>query len=292
MSVQWQEQEVEINGTRLHVVRSGTEMRTAAVLVHGFSDNANCWPRLSRDLQEHYDVVLPDARGHGLSARIAPGETVDLAADLAGVIRTLGLRHPVVVGHSMGAATAAQLGARFPDLVRALILEDPPWRPYPEAPALVNIGPGNLEATQLKPAVPTPDANPLKRWIDSLAGLTPDKIAEENSAEHATWPKDVLLSWSEAKSQLDRNFFLREEAHPMTWPEIVEAIHCPTLLIISDPDRGGIVTSSLARDIADRNTAFTTVQIDGVGHHIRFEAYDRYRDAVFNFLAKLDERSE
>ena len=290
MSVQWEEQEVEVNGARLHVVRSETTTRPAVVLVHGFSDSGACWPALSQDLQEHYDVILPDARGHGLSARIAPGEALDLPADLAGVIRALGVERPVVVGHSMGAATAAQLGARFPDLVSALILEDPPWRPYPEAPALVSIRPCDLESSQLKPAVAPPDANPLKRWIDSLSGLTADEIAEESGCEHPRWPAEVLRRWSEAKLQLDRNFFLREEAHPMTWPEIVDAIRCPTLLIISDPDRGGIITAPLACEIADRNPAFTVVQIDGVGHHIRFEAYDRYRDAVFGFLAKLDKR--
>jgi N-formylmaleamate deformylase len=290
--MQWREQELEINGARLSVAHSGAETQPAVVLVHGFSDNGTCWPRLSQDLQEQYHVVLPDARGHGRSARIVPGDKIDLAADLAGIIRSLDLDRPIVVGHSMGAATAAQLAARFPALVRALILEDPPWRPYPETPALVRMTPGDLENQDLKAVTPSPEANPLKRWIDSLDGLTAEQIAGRNRTEHPDWPQDVLLRWSEAKQQLDRNFFLREEAHPMTWPDIVDAIGCPTLLIISDPDRGGITTPELASEIASRNPAFNVVRIEGVGHHIRFEAYERYREAIFGFLAQLDERSD
>ena len=294
MSVQWQNQELEINGARLYVARSGGAEQPAVILVHGFSDNGRCWPRLSADLAKHYDVIVPDARGHGRSARIVPGEKTDPTADLAGIIQRLGLERPVVVGHSMGASTAAQLGARFPDHVRALILEDPPWRPYPERPALLSMKPGNLEAEQMKPppaAAPTPDANPLKRWIESLEGLTVEAIAEENRAEYPGWPRDVLLRWSQAKQEFDRNFFLRKEAHPMGWPEVVDVIRCPTLLITSEPDRGGIITPQLAQEVMERNPAFTVVKIGGVGHHIRFEAYDRYRDAVFEFLEKLD-RSE
>jgi N-formylmaleamate deformylase len=292
MSSDWQEQELEINGARLHVARSGAATQPAVVLVHGFSDSGRCWPRLARELREAYEVVLPDARGHGLSARIAPDEEVDLAGDLAGIIVALGLARPVVAGHSMGAGTAAQLAARFPDHVRALILEDPPWRPYPESPALVGLRPGDLEGNEVgqrtQPAKPTPDAHPLKRWMNSLNGLTANQIADESRAEHPTWPQEVLQRWSEAKQQLDHNFFLRKEAHQMSWPEVVDAIQCPTLLITSDPDHGGIITPQLAQEIAERNPVFTVVRIEDVGHHIRFEAYDHYRDAVLDFLGKLE----
>ena len=51
----------------------------------------------------------------------------DRAADVAGLIQELKLDRPVLMGHSMGAETAIGTAAIFPDLVRAVILEDPPW---------------------------------------------------------------------------------------------------------------------------------------------------------------------
>src|SRR4051812_37942665 len=123
----WTQNDLLINGVRLHYYRTGQADKRPLVLVHGFSDNGLCWTPTARDLESEYDVIMPDMRAHGLSERVQPGEKVDMAADLAGLIRTLQLRSPVICGHSMGAMIAYQLGVRFPELTRALVLEDPPW---------------------------------------------------------------------------------------------------------------------------------------------------------------------
>ena len=96
---------------RLHYYRTGHGDKPPLVLVHGFSDNGLCWSRTAHDLEAEYDVVMPDMRGHGLSARMRPGDDVDMAADLAGLIRGLGLTRPIVGGHSMGAMVTSRLGA-------------------------------------------------------------------------------------------------------------------------------------------------------------------------------------
>lgn len=86
-----------------------------------------CWAKTAAKLESQFDVYLPDSRGHGLSSRVQPGEELDNAADLAGFIRALDIKQPVIAGHSMGAASTSECAARFPELPRALILEDPPW---------------------------------------------------------------------------------------------------------------------------------------------------------------------
>jgi N-formylmaleamate deformylase len=246
------------------------------VLQHGFSDNGLCWLTLAGDLQAQYDIVMPDARGHGRSARVpvspAPdGSGVDMTAELAGLIRGLGLERPIVAGHSMGAMLASQLGARFPDLPRALILEDAPWRlPQPAgAPAAGR-------------------ANPLGQWIASLAGLSLEQLIERNRADHPTWSDLVLHRWSEGKQQLDPNFLTSGSMGRMEWQQVVPAIACPTLLITADPDKGGIVTPEVA-DMATRmNARITVAHIPGTGHHVRFEDYAAYRAAVEAFLAQVE----
>ena len=80
-------------------------------------------------LAGEYDMILPDARGHGLSDQPPTGYAPqDHAADVAGLIRGLGLERPILIGHSMGAGVAATVAAHYPDLVAGAILEDPPWR--------------------------------------------------------------------------------------------------------------------------------------------------------------------
>ncbi|MFN2157062.1 MAG: alpha/beta fold hydrolase, partial [Anaerolineae bacterium] len=63
-----------MNGVDLHYYRTGKEGGPPLVLAHGFSDDGQCWYRLATDLEADFDVVMPDARGHGLSARVRPGE--------------------------------------------------------------------------------------------------------------------------------------------------------------------------------------------------------------------------
>ena len=154
----WTQNDLLVNGVRLHYYRTGKGDKRPLVLVHGFSDNGLCWTPVARDLESEYDVIMPDMRAHGLSERVQPSEKVDMAADLAELIRTLGLRSPVICGHSMGAMVTYQIGVRFPELASALVLEDPPWwLPEPEQTPL----PGEPAETPIakwakKPGQPDP----------------------------------------------------------------------------------------------------------------------------------------
>src|SRR5512143_369977 len=105
----WTQNDLPVNGARLNYYRTGHGDQRPLVLVHGFSDTGLLWARTACDLESEYDVIMPDMRGHGLSARVQPGDTVDMAADLAGLIRALRLERPIIGGHSMGGSIAYQI---------------------------------------------------------------------------------------------------------------------------------------------------------------------------------------
>ena len=70
--------------------------------------------------------VSVDLRGHGQSDKPQQAYTpAGYADDVAWVIGQLGLDRPVVVGHSMGGAIALQLAADHPEVLRAVVLDDP-----------------------------------------------------------------------------------------------------------------------------------------------------------------------
>ena len=123
MQTEWSELDV----AGIHVFRSGANSgKPVLVLVHGFSDNGLCWAPVARELEGEYEIVMPEARAHGKSARVERGQVIDQVEDLANTLRALGIERAVVAGHSMGAGMAAQLAARHPAMLRALLLEDPP----------------------------------------------------------------------------------------------------------------------------------------------------------------------
>src|SRR5689334_6172568 len=95
------------NGLDLHYLRTGGP-KPALVLLHGLTGSGACWTPLARALQAEWDVVMPDARGHGYSSTPPTGyRYADHAGDVVGLIQALGLATPVLLGHSMGGLTAA-----------------------------------------------------------------------------------------------------------------------------------------------------------------------------------------
>jgi pimeloyl-ACP methyl ester carboxylesterase len=62
----WKSDVIEINGLRLHYTRTGGD-KPPLVLAHGFSEDGLVWTALAEVLEDQYDLIMPDARGHGQS---------------------------------------------------------------------------------------------------------------------------------------------------------------------------------------------------------------------------------
>ena len=107
----WSDGYVKSSGLRIHYYRTGGD-RTKVIFNHGAGDDGLCWTHVVKELENDYDAILLDARGHGKSSS-GKGDyaTAQRVEDLAGVIQALGLDRPVIGGHSMGADTAMNLAA-------------------------------------------------------------------------------------------------------------------------------------------------------------------------------------
>ncbi len=274
MLTHWTETDVLVNGVQLHYYRTGQGDKRPLVLVHGFSDNGLCWTPVARALEAEYDVIIPDMRGHGLSARVQPDEKVDMAADVAELIRTLGLNRPIVGGHSMGAMVAYQLVVRFPELVSALFLEDPGWwlsRPVPPP------GP--------------PAENPMAKWVKSLGDQTLEELLVQYRQDHPTWPEELLRPMCESKKQLDPTIFdvMTPKMHSEEWSwrtTLQDVVH-PVLLFAANSELGGIVTPEVVAKVRELNPNVTIITIPDVGHLIRFDKYTAFMDGLRAFLKQV-----
>lgn len=74
--------------------------------LHGAGFNAVAWDPLARELHGSMRLVAFDERGHGRSSGTADWSLRARVADIDCVVREVGLRNPLLIGHSMGANLA------------------------------------------------------------------------------------------------------------------------------------------------------------------------------------------
>lgn len=116
----WTHRDVAANGGRFHVVEAGTG--PAVVLLHGFPLFWWTWRRQLTALADAgYRAIAMDLRGYGGSDHPPHGyDPSTLAADVAGVIRTLGEDDAVIVGHGWGGIVAWSMAVLEPETTRAI----------------------------------------------------------------------------------------------------------------------------------------------------------------------------
>jgi pimeloyl-ACP methyl ester carboxylesterase len=268
---EWFSGDMTANGITIHYYRTGGD-KPPLVLCHGATDDGLCWTRVARALEADYDVIMPDARGHGLSAALESGYTpTEQAANLAGLLEALRLYKPAVGGHSMGASTTFFLAATYPDLPRCVILEDPPfWSPG----AQMSDEERQARGARMRAEAAAQRAMSREALLAHIGTLRP------------TWSAEEYGPWADSKMRLSANFSTapRPAAGP-DWLEALPKITCPALLITADPEEGAIVTPEAAQEAVRRLPSLQVVRLHGAGHNIRREQFDGFLQAVRAFLA-------
>jgi len=101
---------------------------TPLVLLHGVTRNGDDWRPILPLLADSHRVITVDQRGHGGSPRGDSYLVADYCRDAVALVRDRIAGPVVLVGHSLGGMVAAAVAAEVPDLVRAAVLEDPPFQ--------------------------------------------------------------------------------------------------------------------------------------------------------------------
>jgi pimeloyl-ACP methyl ester carboxylesterase len=114
------------HGITLHYVDEGKG--TSVIFVHGSLSDGGYWAGQIAPFAKHYRAIAYSRRYNYPNTNPArPGYSAVVDSDdLAAFIHTLHLGRVVVIGHSYGALTALFLAVRHPELVRALVLAEPP----------------------------------------------------------------------------------------------------------------------------------------------------------------------
>ncbi|MEP6650732.1 MAG: alpha/beta hydrolase [Lapillicoccus sp.] len=248
------------------------------VLLHGLTDSGRCWPDAVRRWRDDYRVLAWDARGHGESERFTEealaygiGEThLDDLVDLLESLGEEGIERPVLVGHSMGGGTAAAVPAHRPDLVRAVLLEDPA------------LGNGRYDELDIEEGA-------RRRVAEARATVAnPQATMREGRTIHPDWPASEFQPWLDAKLQTDVDML----ADPMMtvrtpWYDVAAAVAVPALIVTGD--NGAIWRDDLLarlREVMLANDRLELEIVSGAGHCVRRDRTEAFHTLVDPWIAK------
>ena len=253
----------QANGINIHYLRTGG-CKPPLVLLHGLTGGA-CWIPLARALEGEYDVVMPDARGHGNSGKPLNGYRYeDHASDIVGFIQGLGLAAPVLLGHSMGGMTAAMVESQMATAIRAVILADPTFL-SPERQREVH-------------------ESDVVEQHRRLLILDKGEVLTQLRSRHPQRSSELIELIVEARLET------RIEAFDVLTPpnpehhELVSTICVPMLLVIGDK---GVVSFETARELQNLNPRLRIQQIQDARHGLQYDQPDCFEAVVRSFLGSV-----
>ncbi|MGI0140604.1 MAG: alpha/beta fold hydrolase [Thermoplasmata archaeon] len=117
---------VQLSNARLFAERFG-DAGDPLVLIHGSWADRRSWSRLAPILSGSTRVLNYDRRGHGASSGAAPVRpVVEDAEDLAELLVAMDHYPAHLVAHGYGGSVAFRLASEHPELVRGVVVHEPP----------------------------------------------------------------------------------------------------------------------------------------------------------------------
>jgi pimeloyl-ACP methyl ester carboxylesterase len=217
-----------------------------------------------------------DFRGHGGSDHVPNGYHWEAyAQDIISFLKEK-VKEPVfLLGHSLGAMVAIEIAAKAPELVRAVMLEDPPL--YRHRGERLKASPNYRFFVAWRDLGRT--AYSLESWLAALAALNPedhDVGYHSRAASLRLLDPDVLAQVIDGSAT--ENYDV--EAY-------LQKITCPALLLRGNPAFGGAIDD---QDLERFKTLLSTcliVQMQDVGHGIHSQKPVEFFGVVSTFLEAL-----
>lgn len=273
---------VTVNGTKVHAIVTGSG--PDLVLIHGASGNTRDFTFDFVDrVKKDYRVIVFDRPGLGWTDRL-PGaegpfntafETPYAQADLLqSAARQLGVKKPIVLGHSFGGAVALAWALNHPDDTAALVLVSAVSNPWPgDLGALYTINASALGGAMIVPLI---TAFAPETMIEStIASIFAPQLAPEGYAQSVGVGLTVRRESLRANARQVNN--LR--------PQIVEMsrsyadITMPTEILHGTSDTivpMDIHSEPLSRQISGARLT----RLDGIGHMPHHSTPQAVTDAI------------
>jgi len=252
------------------------------LLLHQSLARSEDWENIFPRLATRYRAIAYDARGHGKSGRAADYSLRAFADDTLRVLREIAKEPAVLIGHSLGALAALVSAGDAPDLVRGLVLEDPPlgypkaWDPAQYAALRAGIAstePGVLAKAVSKQPLPSPGPRGERTYGELRGFYAAERVV--------TYFRDVDPAFIDARTAGDAL-----AAALIT--EAIGKVRAPVLVLAGEPRLGGTVDDP-AEWRLKKLPNVTVKRFPGSGHLLHGFRPEQFIENIEPFLRKLRE---
>ena len=257
----WSDCICEANGIDIHYLRTGGDLRSLVAL-HGLLGSGSCLSPLARRLESSFDVVLPDARGHGRSSAPSEGYLYrELANDVVGLVEKLRLNGPILLGHSMGGMTAAVAASQLGSAVSGVVLIDPTF----------------ISPERQREVFESDVAEEHRRSLM----LTRAELLAQARLRSPHRSMEILEYLVDARLQTSMAAFEVLKPPNPDFRELIRSIRSPVLLMIGGR---GIVSVDTARELQELNPSLRYELINDGGHGLPYDHPERLGAGIMSFL--------
>jgi pimeloyl-ACP methyl ester carboxylesterase len=266
---------LEIHGKPAYAYSGGKAFDAAlptVVFIHGAQNDHSVWGLQSRWFAHHgYGVLAVDLPGHGRSSAPALSSVEAMADWLLALLEGAGVRHAVLVGHSMGSLIALEAAQRAPDKVRALAMLGTTWPMKvsdallatardDEARAIDMVNVWSHSSIAHQPAAPAPGFSLMggaRRLMQRMSALNPEQLFYTDFSACNAYANGGAAA---------------------------AAVRCPTLFIFGSKD---MMTPARSTTLLTGAIAHGKIVHVDAGHSLMSEQPDAVLDALADFAATL-----
>lgn len=282
MSTHAREGWVESEGLRLRFVEWGPRDAPAVVALHGLRSFAHTWEPVALPLADRWRFVALDQRGRGHSDWDPQRRyyTEHYVRDLQALVDRLDLPRFVLLGHSMGGATAFVYAAANPGRLSGLVIEDM----GPGASA------GGAGAERIRGELLATPSH-FDGW-DAAAAFwrsqrpnVPDAAITARVRHSMKQEADGRVTW---RHDAEGIAAARLSATPAQlvdlWPH-VEALRTPTLLLRGA--RSDFLAYDVAQAMVQCNPRVQLVEVPVASHYVHDDNLAGFQAALYPCLDRL-----
>jgi pimeloyl-ACP methyl ester carboxylesterase len=261
-------------------IAEGSTDGSPLLLLHGATQNWQCFSEVLPTLEQDWHVYALDLRGHGKSGWVPSAYQIDdHVQDVSAMIEyVIGL--PVVVmGFSLGGTVTFGVAAHLSRLVRAIVPLDPGLMMRENASLRSSPGPHQWVYdyfTWLAENVPS--ARSLEELVVRCKASNPE--LDDTSTQ--AWAAELL---SLDPTMITNLYTMHDD---FNFEQALRQIGCPALMVRGDPALGAVVRDSDVALFQSLVPQSRTHQIPNVGHTILWDqAGAQTLEHIMRFLSTL-----